>query len=129
MAEQARLGCELIQTESVPITLADFPTGGYDKGEVIQVGTGLWGFIFSWASDDADSVRYADSVLLITKAPVAFGAKAVGAIAQGAKLYWDNTAKVFTTTASSNPYMGRVRQAALSADTEVEFIFDRTGDI
>jgi len=129
MAEQARLGCELIQTESVPIPLANFPTGGYDKGEVIQVGTGLWGFIFSWASDDSDSVLYADSVLLITKAPIAFGAKAVGTISQGAKLYWDNTAKVFTTTASSNPYMGRVRKAAASADTEVEFIFDRTGDI
>jgi len=129
MAEQARLGCELIQTESVPIPLADFPTGGYDKGEVIQVGTGLWGFIFSWASDDTESVRYADSVLLITKAPIAFGVKGAGAMAQGAKLYWDATPGEFTTTASGNVYMGRVRQAALSADTEVEFIFDRTGDI
>lgn len=130
MAEQARLGCELIQTESVPISIDDFPTGGYDKGEVIQIGaTGLWGFIFSWASDDEDSERYAESVLLITKAPVAFGAKAVGTIAQGAKLYWNNTSKVFTTTSSGNVYMGRVRKDAANADTEVEFIFDRPGDI
>jgi len=126
---EARLACELVQTENVPINVEDYPTGGYEKGEVVQLGTGLWGFIFSWASDDVDSVRYADSVLLITKAPVVFGAKDVGAIAKSAKIYWDNTGKVFTTTSSGNAYFGRCREAALSADTEVEFIFDRTGDI
>jgi hypothetical protein len=127
MAE-ASLGCELIQTESTIITVDDYPTGGYDKGEVVQAGT-QWGFIFSWASDDETDVRYAPSVLLITKAAVVIGAKAVGAVAAGQAIYFDESENNFTTSSGGNIYFGRARKAALSADTEVEFAFDRTGDI
>jgi predicted RecA/RadA family phage recombinase len=127
MAEQIKLACELSQTESLPFS--GLPTGGLEKGEVTNIYGNIWGFAFSDASDDSDNVNYAPSVLLITKAAVCIGAKASGAIAQGAKLYWDNSGKVMTTTVGSNPYFGIARKAALSADTEVEFIFDRTGDL
>lgn len=35
----------------------------------------------------------------------------------GAKLYWDDTAKNFTTTSSGNTAAGNVAKAALSGDT------------
>ena len=127
MAE-ARLGCELIQTESTVIPVSEYPTGGYGKGEVAQAGN-QWGFIFSWASDDETDVRYAPGVLLITKAAIVLGAKASGAVAIGDKIYFDESENNFTTTASGNVYFGRARKAALSADEEVEFSFDRTGDL
>lgn len=123
MAEEIRLGCELVQTESYP--LINIPSGGVTKGEVLQVNSLGWGFAFSYASDDETDPTFASSVLLITKAPVAIGAKGVGAIAQGAKVYWDNSTKVITTSSGGNTYFGRCRKAALSADTEVEFVFDQ----
>jgi predicted RecA/RadA family phage recombinase len=45
-------------------------------------------------------------------------AKATGqSWTQGAKLYWDNTAKNLTTTAASNTLVGAAAQAQASADT------------
>ena len=43
-------------------------------------------------------------------------AKAVGAVTQGAKLYWDNTNFVVTTVAGGNTQIGVATQAAASAD-------------
>ncbi|WP_347269859.1 DUF2190 family protein [Rhizorhabdus histidinilytica] len=43
-------------------------------------------------------------------------AKAAGAVTQGAKLYWDNTNKVLTTTASGNTLVGTAVRAAQSGD-------------
>lgn len=43
-------------------------------------------------------------------------AKASGAVTQGAKIYWDNAAKVVTTTASGNTLIGAATQAAQSGD-------------
>ncbi|MFK4047653.1 DUF2190 family protein [Roseomonas mucosa] len=43
--------------------------------------------------------------------------KATGAIAQGAPVYWDATAKVITGTAGSNLKVGVAETAAASADT------------
>lgn len=42
--------------------------------------------------------------------------KAAGAVAIGAKLYWDATNKVVTTTASGNTLIGAATEAALSGD-------------
>lgn len=42
--------------------------------------------------------------------------KASGAITQGAKVYWDDTAKNLTTTSSSNTLVGTATQAAASGD-------------
>lgn len=45
--------------------------------------------------------------------------KATGAMAQGAKLYWDNTAKKVTTTATSNTLIGYAWKAEVSGATTV----------
>lgn len=45
--------------------------------------------------------------------------KATGAVTQGAKIYWDNTAKVVTTTATSNTLIGVAIAAAASGDATV----------
>jgi len=42
--------------------------------------------------------------------------KATGAISKHAKVYWDNTAKKITTTASGNTLVGAATQAAASGD-------------
>lgn len=42
--------------------------------------------------------------------------KATGAVTQGAKLYWDNTNKVLTTTASGNTLVGTAVRAQQSGD-------------
>lgn len=47
--------------------------------------------------------------------------KATGAITQGAKLYWDDTAKNLTTTASGNTQVGWAFAAAASGDATVQF--------
>lgn len=46
-------------------------------------------------------------------------AKDTSAPAQGAKLYWDNTAKKVTTTATSNLFIGHAALAALTGDATV----------
>ncbi len=45
--------------------------------------------------------------------------KATGAITLGAKLYWDNTAKNITTTASGNTFCGYAFSAQASGDATV----------
>jgi predicted RecA/RadA family phage recombinase len=42
--------------------------------------------------------------------------KATGAITQGAKVYWDDTAKNITTTSASNTLVGVATQAQASGD-------------
>lgn len=42
--------------------------------------------------------------------------KASGAVTQGAKMYWDNTAKNATTTSTSNTFIGYATQAQLTGD-------------
>lgn len=46
-------------------------------------------------------------------------AKAVGAITQGALVYWDNSAKNVTTTSTSNTRIGCATVAAQSGDATV----------
>jgi predicted RecA/RadA family phage recombinase len=43
--------------------------------------------------------------------------KATGAVTQGAKMYWDDTAKKVTTTSTSNTLIGYATQAQASGDT------------
>lgn len=42
--------------------------------------------------------------------------KATGAVSEGAKIYWDNTNKVVTATASGNTLIGAAVQAQVSGD-------------
>ena len=50
--------------------------------------------------------------------------KATGAVSQGAKLYWDNTNKVLTTTASGNTIVGVAAEAALSGDANAKILLN-----
>ena len=43
---------------------------------------------------------------------------------QGAKLYWDNTNKVLTTTASGNTIVGVAAAAAASGDATVAILLN-----
>lgn len=54
----------------------------------------------------------------VTEARIADADKATGeAWTMGAKLYWDDTAKKFTTTATANTLCGYAAAPAASADT------------
>ena len=52
-------------------------------------------------------------------------AKATGAIVAGEILYWDNTAKVVTTTASGNKRVGIATQAQASGDATARISLSR----
>jgi predicted RecA/RadA family phage recombinase len=43
---------------------------------------------------------------------------------QGAKIYWDNTARRLTTTATNNALVGAVTMAKTSADTAARVLLD-----
>ena len=47
-------------------------------------------------------------------------AKAAGVLAVGTKVYWDNTTKVATSTASTHKLIGKVAYAAADGDTTVD---------
>lgn len=51
--------------------------------------------------------------------------KAAGALSQGAVLYWDNTAKNVTATASGNTKIGHAWAAALNGDATVDVMLSR----
>lgn len=76
---------------------------------------------------------------LVTVAPVAIAAnalgavsvdgvwdmpKATGAIGQGALVYWDATAGNVTTTASGNKRAGKAAKAAASGDATVQVLIN-----
>lgn len=48
--------------------------------------------------------------------------KAAGAVTAGQKLYWDDSAKAVTTTASSNKLIGAAHLAAASGDAAVRVV-------
>lgn len=50
--------------------------------------------------------------------------KATGAVTQGAKLYYDSTNKVLTTTASGNTLCAFAADAALSGDATVNAVLN-----
>jgi len=79
----------------------------------VNPGDGLLvGSLFGYAKGKAAS---GSPIETLTEG-VVDGGKAAGAVTQGAKLYWDNTAKVLTTTASGNTQVGVATQAAASGD-------------
>lgn len=50
--------------------------------------------------------------------------KAAGAVTQGAKLYWDATNSVLTTTSSGNTIVGVAAAAAASGDASVQILLN-----
>lgn len=92
--------------ETVTVTA---PIGGINSGAGVLVGA-LFG-VAAFTAAEADDVEI--GTMGVFDLP-----KATGAIAQGAKVYWDDTAKSVTTTATNNSLIGvAVAAAGTSAAT------------
>ncbi|MGV8987810.1 MAG: DUF2190 family protein [Cypionkella sp.] len=74
----------------------------------------LIGSIFGVASTTTTS---GNDCVFVTEGVFLLAKTAGQAWTQGAKVYWDNTAKNVTTTVGSNTLIGVATVAALSADT------------
>jgi len=100
------------------------------SGEVVTVpasadvtsGLGhLVGSLFGVAQGDALSGA---SVSLVTRGVFSHAKTSAQAWTVGAKIYWDNTAKVFTTTATANTLVGVAHAAAANPSTTGEVFLD-----
>lgn len=83
------------------------PAGGITSGAGALIGS-----IFGIAAKDAA----AGELVAFCVTEVWTLPKAAGAVTVGAKLYWDATNKVVTTTASGNTLIGAATEAALAGD-------------
>ncbi|MDI3319985.1 DUF2190 family protein [Pinibacter soli] len=84
------------------------PSGGYGSGQPVLLGSIVGISANKYAQNDT-AVIYLVGAHKVAKASGA-------AWAVGDKIYWDDTAKVFTKTATSNTLAGYAWAAALSAD-------------
>ena len=91
--------------------VATVPAGGVTSGQFILIGA-LGGVAVTTAAAGEQCVFNTEGVYELPKA-------SSGAITQGAKLYWNDTTKVFTTTASGNTFMGYAFEAAADGATVV----------
>ncbi|MEM1213030.1 MAG: DUF2190 family protein [Planctomycetota bacterium] len=91
------------------------PTGGTTVGVPIVFGTGIVLPNNTVAAGELVSVETSGVLLYAKQAPLA--------IAAGAALYWDDTNKQFTTSASGNTLAGYAVNAAAEADTTVKLKF------
>jgi len=76
-------------------------------GEGALVGS-LFGVAIADVANGAKGSFYTKGVFDLTKAS--------GSVTEGAKMYWDNTNKVVTTTSTSNTLIGCATQAQASGD-------------
>ena len=81
-----------------------------NSGDGLLVGT-LFGVVLSSAAIGANVEMLTEGVVDLPKAAVA--------ITQGAKVYWDNTAKNVTTTSAGNTLIGCAIVAAAVGDSTV----------
>lgn len=91
------------QGETVTVTV---PAGGISSGSCLLIGS-LFG-VAAFSAAEAEEVEL--GTMGVFDLP-----KAAGAITQGAKVYWDDTAKNVTTTATSNSLIGVAVAAAGSS--------------
>lgn len=75
----------------------------------------LVGFIFGVATNDTTSAAEGSFVVR----GVLDVAKDTSTFSQGDKVYWDNSAKLCTSTTTSNKYIGQATQAQLTGDGTV----------
>jgi predicted RecA/RadA family phage recombinase len=85
------------------------------SGQGLLVGS-IFGIAQETTAIGLDVVTLTEGVFDITKA--------VGAITQGAKVYWDNAARNITLTLTSNTLVGAATVAALSGDATVRVRLD-----
>lgn len=91
------------------------PTGGVASGEAFVVGS-IFGVAAYTANEGADVETQLVGVFDLPKA--------TGAITQGAKVYFDTTAKKVTGTATGNKLVGAAIVAAGSGDDTVRVRLD-----
>lgn len=100
--------------ERMPIVA---PVGGVVSGQALLVGAKVC-VAFDTAIAGATVVVATEGVFELPKVTGT-------AIAQGAKVYWDDTAKLFTSVVSTNTLCGYAFAAAASADATIQVnIFD-----
>lgn len=95
------------------------PAGGVVSGTPYLIGAALFGVAAH--SADAGAAFELRRRGVFNSMPKTTGE----AWAEGAALYWDNTAKKFTTTVGTNTLVGAAVVAALAADTIGTVILNR----
>jgi predicted RecA/RadA family phage recombinase len=91
--------------------------GGVLAGQGVLVGA-LFGVAATDGAQNATVEAATQGVFDITKEPAL-------AITAGARVFWDNTNRRLTTTATGNFQVGIATQAALAADTAVRVWLNR----
>lgn len=86
------------------------PTGGVVAGTCYLIGALL---VFAKTTADAGEEFEGATDGVYENAPKATSQSWT----EGAKVYWDNTNKVFTTTATSNTLVGAILKAQAASDT------------
>ena len=99
------------------LTVAVPYVGGVTAGQGILVGA-LFGIAATDGAQNATIEAATQGVFDVTKEPAL-------AITAGARVFWDNTNRRITTTATSNFQVGIATQAALAADTTVRVVLQR----
>jgi predicted RecA/RadA family phage recombinase len=88
----------------------------------VSAGDGaLVGSIFGVAQGDAVT---AEDVVLVRQGVFTLAKTSAQAWTQGAKIYWDDTSKVATTTATSNTLIGAAHVAAANPSDTGEVVLD-----
>ncbi len=95
------------------------PSGGVTSGLGVQVGS-VFAVATSTVAQGLDFEGQRCGVFVLVKATGA-------AWTQGAKIYWDNTAKNCTTTVSTNLFIGYAAVAAASGDATGSVILHGAG--
>lgn len=93
------------------LTIDHTPTAARASGAVTLIGTKI-GVAAADVAANTPGVFYVEGVF---KVP----AKSTDTPAQGAALYWDNSARELTTTASGNTYAGYAYEAKASGVTSI----------
>jgi predicted RecA/RadA family phage recombinase len=99
--------------DSIPLVLPYTVT----SGQGVLVGA-IFGVATTDGSSGATIECLTDGVVDITKEPSLV-------VTQGARLFWDNTNRRLTTTATSNFHVGFAASAAAAADTTVRTLLAR----
>jgi predicted RecA/RadA family phage recombinase len=94
------------------------PAGGVVSGVGVLIGALFVVPLFSAGVSESFEARTTGVVQL---------PKASGAVTEGAKLYWDNTAKNVTTTATANTFIGYAAGAQASGDATVNVLLRQAG--
>ena len=90
----------------------------YDRlsGEAMLVGT-----VVGVAQEDVES---GDDVVMVRRGVFEHAKTSAQAWTVGAKIYWDDTARVFTTTASGNTLCGAAVEAAANPSATGKVLLD-----